>query len=71
VLQDYNDIFRLVTVPNLFLTWYVSEHEVSDEMVVTTDLKQQFLSKLSSADIQFEFVVGAWGDSLIVKILVV
>lgn len=67
VLQDYNDIFKLVTVPNLFLTWYVSEHEISDEMVVTAELKQQFLAKLLEVGIQFEFIVGAWGNSLIVS----
>jgi len=67
VLQDYNDIFSLVTVPNLFLTWYTSEYEKSDETVVTPELKEQFLSKLREIGIQFKFVVGAWGNQLIVR----
>jgi hypothetical protein len=54
-------------VPNLFLTWYVSEYDIpSNEITVTSALKEQFLAKLSELDITFEFVVGAWGNSLIV-----
>lgn len=54
-------------MPNLFLTWYVSEYDVpSNEITVTSALKEQFLAKLSELDITFEFVVGAWGNSLIV-----
>ena len=67
MLQDYNNIFNLVTVPNLFLTWYVTEHELSDEVTVTPDLKSQFLTRLSDLGIEFEFLVGAWGDNLIVS----
>jgi hypothetical protein len=67
VLQDYNDIFYLVTVPNLFLTWYVLDHEGSDEIVVTTELKQQFLQKLEEIGIQFQFIVGPWGTRLTVR----
>jgi protein-histidine N-methyltransferase len=69
VLQDYNDIFSLVTVPNLFLTWYVSEYEASDEIIVYQELKEQFMKKISALGIQFEFIVGAWGDSLIVRVV--
>ena len=67
VLQDYNDIFNLVTVPNLFLTWYVAHHpEATDEIKVTDTLKQQFLSTLKQIGIEFKFLVGAWGPSLLV-----
>jgi len=70
VLQDYNDIFALVTVPNLFLTWNVSEHGASSsEFDVTVELKDQFLETLHSLGIEFQFVVGAWGNSLIVNTL--
>jgi len=65
-LQDYNNIFNLVTVPNLFLTWYVTEHELSDEVAVTPDLKSRFLAKLNDLGIEFEFLVSAWGGNLIV-----
>ena len=64
MLQDYNNIFNLVTVPNLFLTWYVTEHELSDEVTITADLKSRFLAKLKDIGIEFEFLVGAWGERL-------
>lgn len=66
VLQDYNNIFGLVTLPNLFLTWYIAEHDVSDEVTVTSELKKQFITKLSDVGIEFQFIVGAWGSSLTV-----
>jgi protein-histidine N-methyltransferase len=67
VLQDYNDIFSLVTLPNLFLTWYITHYPgTSDEFDVTPLLKQQFLQTLRDLQIQFSFVVGAWGPSLTV-----
>ena len=68
VLQDYNDIFNLVTVPNLFLTWYVACHsEAADEMTATDTLKQQFVSTLKEIGIEFKFLVGAWGSPLLVN----
>lgn len=71
-MQDYNDIFGLVTVPNLFLTWYVSEHgaSISDEIDITPELKQKFLDKLHECGVQFEFIVGAWGIELTVRLVV-
>jgi hypothetical protein len=66
VLQDYNDIFNLVTVPNLFLTWYITQHPEGDEMSVTDSLKQQFLSTLKEIGIEFKFIVGAWCPLLLV-----
>jgi len=67
VLQDYNDIFNLVTLPNLFLTWYVTCYpEAADEIIVTDTLKQQFLSTLKQIGIEFKFLVGAWGSPLLV-----
>jgi hypothetical protein len=70
-LQDYNDIFSLVTVPNLFLTWYVIHHESesTDEITVTPELKEEFLVTLRELGIEFQFVVGQWGESLIVTLL--
>lgn len=68
MLQDYNDIFSLVTLPNLFLTWYISRHGTSDtEFEVNSDLKFQFLSTLNALGIEISFIVGAWGPSLIVR----
>ena len=70
VLQDYNDIFALSTVPNLFLTWYVTKHgtqEDLNEIEVTQDLKQNFVTDLKTLDIDFQFLVGSWGTSLIVR----
>jgi hypothetical protein len=69
VLQDYNDIFKFVTVPNLFLTWYVMEHgEGTDEMDVTEDLKRQFLKTLQDIGIEIQLIVGAWSSQLSVSL---
>jgi protein-histidine N-methyltransferase len=67
ILQDYNDIFGLVTVPNLFLTWYVQQHPNEDDMTVTPELKSQFLSELKEIGIEFKFLVGAWSPALLVR----
>jgi hypothetical protein len=67
VLQDYNDIFNLVTVPNLFLTWYVQQHPNQDDMTVTPELKSQFLAELKEIGIEFKFLVGAWSPALLVR----
>jgi protein-histidine N-methyltransferase len=68
-LQDYNDIFGLVTVPNLFLTWYVMENKTEDtEFEVTESLKLRFLQALEDIGIEFEFIVGPWGDRLVVLV---
>ena len=64
MLQDYNDIFKFVTVPNLFLTWYILEHPNADEMDVTEDLKQQFLSTLKEIGIEIFLIIGAWSPQL-------
>jgi hypothetical protein len=53
-------------VPNLFLTWYVTEYDTSDEITITSDLKSQFLAKINELGIEFQFLVGAWGEKLIV-----
>jgi hypothetical protein len=67
VLQDYNDIFGLVTVPNLFLTWYILEYGPSDnEIDVTSELKQHFLSSLNDIGIEIQLVQGAWSPELTV-----
>jgi hypothetical protein len=67
VLQDYNDIFGLVTVPNLFLTWYIVEHGPSDnEIDVTSELKQHFLSALNDIGIEIQLIQGAWSPELTV-----
>ena len=66
MLQDYNDIFNLVTVPNLFLTWYVSEYPASDDIAVAPELKSQFIARLKELGIEFQFLVGGWGEKLIV-----
>jgi protein-histidine N-methyltransferase len=69
VLQDYNDIFSLVTVPNLFLTWYAVRHTIdpSGEIEVTQQLKEQFLAEVGELGIEFRFIVGPWGISLTVS----
>lgn len=70
VLQDYNDIFALSTVPTLFLTWYITKNGIQEdasEIEVTEELKQNFLTDLKTLDIDFQFLVGSWGTSLIVR----
>jgi hypothetical protein len=67
VLQDYNDIFKFVTVPNLFLTWYIMEYPNADEMDVTEDLKHQFLKTLKDIGIEIHLIIGAWSPQLSVS----
>ena len=73
VLQDYNDIFALSTVPNLFLTWYVKKYAISqdpNDIEVTDELKQNFLTDLKTLDIRFELLIAGWGKSLTVLSLI-
>ena len=71
MLQDYNDIFKFVTVPNLFLTWYILHHPNADEMDVTEDLKQQFLSTLKEIGIEIYLIIGAWSPQLSVPLQII
>ncbi|KAF8426259.1 hypothetical protein EV426DRAFT_21295 [Tirmania nivea] len=71
-LADYNySVLRLVTLPNVFLTWVfaTSPHLVTlpsgGDLDVTAELKASFLSSLQSANIDIGFISGAWGAEML------
>ncbi|KAL5365814.1 hypothetical protein BJX96DRAFT_19866 [Aspergillus floccosus] len=78
---DYNTaVLRLVTLPNLLLTWnYVvsqrtsvsagapaeSEQPEEEELDVTPDLLEQFEKDLAEREITVEFISGAWSPAFV------
>lgn len=70
VLTDYNyHVLRLVTIPNLFITWYVAAgqggHDSRDdrsanEILMTGELIDEFLQYLAANAIELSFVSGGW-----------
>lgn len=73
---DYNsDVLRLVTLPNLFLTWYNSCCRTSittsttsaeeRELDITPELVEEFKSDIAQRGISVEFVSGAWSPEFV------
>ncbi|KAF8475729.1 hypothetical protein BDZ91DRAFT_844448 [Kalaharituber pfeilii] len=66
-LADYNySVLRLVTLPNLFLSWILHSHPhllsfPTGDLDVTESLKGSFLSSLRDMAIDLGFVSGCWG----------
>lgn len=64
VLTDYNyQVLRLVTVPNMFITWYLTtrgRHGDINEILVTQELIDEFRVQLSNANISLSIVSGGW-----------
>ncbi|KAF8254218.1 hypothetical protein K440DRAFT_531942 [Wilcoxina mikolae CBS 423.85] len=73
VLADYNvDVLRLVTLPNIFLTWAVATHRLprnmiggSGEFAASQRLREEFLIDLESRGIVLRFISGAWGKKMV------
>jgi protein-histidine N-methyltransferase len=75
-LADYNEeVLRLVTLPNLLLTWAASTPETgfptpdtegttNGDLELTPDILQRFTSDLASKRISLNFVSGAWSPAL-------
>jgi len=70
-LADYNaSVLRLVTLPNLLLTFarFKSDPAISgigsDDLEVTADLTQLFLATLQEKGISLNFISGPWSAQL-------
>lgn len=75
-LADYNlDVLRLVTIPNMLLTWAMVSHFTTTEqrtdwirdsdIEITSQLLDAFLSSLQERNITVDGISGAWGDEFI------
>ena len=64
VLSDYNLIFlRLLTAPNVLLTWYLTTHLDADpesELDITPELMASFYADMAAYGISFTFISGRW-----------
>ncbi|CAG7993753.1 unnamed protein product [Penicillium olsonii] len=75
---DYNsDVLRLVTLPNLLLTWHNSRSQTAvsadstasaqeeEELDITPELIEEFKGDLAKRKISIEFVSGAWSADFV------
>jgi protein-histidine N-methyltransferase len=74
---DYNsDVLRLVTLPNLLLTWQNSRPQTAvpststapdqeEELDITPELIEEFKTDLANRDISVDFVSGAWSAEFV------
>ncbi|KAJ5728623.1 uncharacterized protein N7483_003131 [Penicillium malachiteum] len=77
---DYNDdVLRLVTLPNLLLTWYINRQQATpapeeqnpaqvqqeEELDITPELISEFKSDLIRRGITFDFISGAWSPEFV------
>ena len=74
---DYNsDVLRLVTLPNLLLTWNNSRSQTTvstmstvpvqeEELDITPELVEEFKTDLAQRGISIEFVSGAWSPEFV------
>lgn len=71
-LADYNlEVLRLVTLPNLVLSWAMVKHlpgkswEPEGDLDVTESLVADFVTDLNALGITLDFVSGKWGDGML------
>ncbi|KAI9819547.1 MAG: hypothetical protein M1827_006997 [Pycnora praestabilis] len=70
-VADYNyDVLRLVTVPNLLLSWYRTtkrsvDWSSEDDLEITPELLENFIATLQERDITIEAISGAWSPHFI------
>lgn len=74
---DYNsDVLRLVTLPNLLLTWHNSRSQTAvgasstapdqdEELDITPELVDEFKHDLAQRGIVIDFVSGAWSPEFV------
>lgn len=78
---DYNDaVLRLVTLPNLLLTWHnsrprtavepvvsqeVPRAEQDEELDITTELVDEFKQDLAQRGISIDFISGGWSPGFV------
>ncbi|KAI9722601.1 MAG: hypothetical protein M1812_001532 [Candelaria pacifica] len=70
-LADYNyDVLRLVTIPNLLLSWAFQQTarpdwRSDDDLEITQELLGYFISDLKQRKISVEAISGAWGEEFV------
>ncbi|KAI9702051.1 MAG: hypothetical protein M1836_001395 [Candelina mexicana] len=70
-LADYNyDVLRLVTVPNLLLSWALrktakTDWKSDDDLEITPEMLHHFLADLQRCGISLEAISGAWGKQFV------
>jgi hypothetical protein len=71
-LADYNlEVLRLVTLPNLVLSWAMVSHspgepwELEGDLDVTESLVADFMADLVALGVTLDFVSGGWGDGVL------
>lgn len=65
-LTDYNaDVLRLVTLPNLILTWCLAQGTLATEgeLEITDALKASFTQQLQAQGLNLLFVAGGWSPA--------
>jgi protein-histidine N-methyltransferase len=78
---DYNDaVLRLVTLPNLLLTWHNSRpqtvvepvgseeaprHDQDEELDITPELVDEFKNDLARRGISIDFISGGWSPEFV------
>lgn len=79
---DYNDsVLRLVTLPNLILTWHITQsrdttavvesqgasaaHTQDEELDITPELLDAFKADLERRGISLSFISGAWSPEFV------
>lgn len=78
---DYNEsVLRLVTLPNLILTWHISQSQAvtsavesqdvssankDEELDITPELLDAFKADLTRRGISLDFVSGAWSPEFV------
>ncbi|KAK4555901.1 hypothetical protein LTR86_007121 [Recurvomyces mirabilis] len=73
-LADYNtDVLRLVTLPNLLLTWASNtpssgmpqpQHDSTGDLDITPELIEHFKTDLKASEIDLKFLSGPWSPAL-------
>lgn len=73
---DYNEeVLRLVTLPNVFLTWAANTENTgfpsvdpagtdNQDLEITPELIERFTTDLQAKDITLNFVSGSWSSAL-------
>ncbi|KAI9809013.1 MAG: hypothetical protein M1825_002302 [Sarcosagium campestre] len=67
---DYNvDVLRLVTIPNLYLSWLMITNQngttIDGQEVSIEQRPLEFLEDLGRRKIHIDFISGPWGDSFV------
>ncbi|KAI9824245.1 MAG: hypothetical protein M1832_002052 [Thelocarpon impressellum] len=69
-VSDYNfDVLRLVSIPNILLSWAIAASEghwqAESDLEITSELLERFQTDLRRRDITVDAISGAWGSPFI------